>query len=134
MKTRAPPALGALMDISELQKLAPPSLEIQGFPKRRHFTARVDSARDGNRGFRHGQNLFTERLTWLTPLRQSLVRRYPAKTWHAPRNSHTSRTYTRVTTRRLSLPKAPLVAVRSMRRWPRSTTGSSSRRSSGGRS
>jgi hypothetical protein len=35
IETQSSPALGALIVISELQKLAPPSLEMQGFPKRR---------------------------------------------------------------------------------------------------
>jgi hypothetical protein len=35
IKTRSPPVPDALIDTSELLKLAPPPLEMQGFPKRR---------------------------------------------------------------------------------------------------
>ncbi|HEX6714830.1 MAG TPA: hypothetical protein VF066_15675 [Thermoleophilaceae bacterium] len=35
IRTESSPARGALIDGSELLKLAPPPLEMQGFPKRR---------------------------------------------------------------------------------------------------
>jgi hypothetical protein len=35
IKTRSPPAQDALIGVSELNELAPPPLEMQGFPKRR---------------------------------------------------------------------------------------------------
>jgi hypothetical protein len=35
IETRSPAAQAALIGLSELQKLAPPPLEMQGFPKRR---------------------------------------------------------------------------------------------------
>jgi hypothetical protein len=35
LETRSQPVVGALIENSEWQKLAPPPLEMQGFPKRR---------------------------------------------------------------------------------------------------
>jgi hypothetical protein len=47
METGSKAVLDALIEVSELERLAPPPLEMQGFPKRRQTRLVPDAARGG---------------------------------------------------------------------------------------
>jgi hypothetical protein len=58
-ETQSPAVQDALIGTSELLKLAPPSLEMQGFPKRRQETARFDALRGSDGRGLSGQTPYT---------------------------------------------------------------------------